>query len=184
MSSVMHLGLALGLRLCSMVGYIAFEGRESTDAEKNYTVGEQELLAVHHALHIWRCCLEGYAGPVNVVTDHQPNTFLGAQPNLSWMQARWSEFFSRFKLTWVYRPGRVNAADPLSRSPTFVAALLAQDSGVSPQEVQAQGGLLVAADEVNSLRATIQQGCSPDENFGKDEFIAQHAMTQVEGLWY
>ena len=61
------------------------------DAETRYTVGERELLAVHHALQIWRCYLEGNC-PVIVVTDHAPNTWLETQPTLSRRQARWCEF--------------------------------------------------------------------------------------------
>ena len=43
-------------------------------AERNYPGGEQELLAVIHALTVWRCYLEGVK--CTVVTDHSPNTFL------------------------------------------------------------------------------------------------------------
>ena len=67
-----------------------------TDHEKQYTVGEQELLAVHHALRSWRCYLEGVPHPVTVVTDHAPNTWLETQQNLNRWQARWSEYFQRF----------------------------------------------------------------------------------------
>jgi hypothetical protein len=49
------------------------------------------------------------------VTDHCPNTFFDTQVNLSRRQARWSEFLSRLKFDWEFRPGRTNVADPLSR---------------------------------------------------------------------
>ena len=41
---------------------IAYESRSYKPAEKNYGVGEQELLAVVHALAVWRCYLEGFPG--------------------------------------------------------------------------------------------------------------------------
>ena len=85
-----------------------------TSAEKNYPVSEQELLAVVHALRTWRCYLEGCVG-LTVITDHKPNTFLESQQVLSRRQARWSEFLSRFSFELVYRPGKTNMADPLSR---------------------------------------------------------------------
>lgn len=52
-----------------------------------------------------------------MITDHCPNTFFQTQPTLSRRQARWSEFPQRFDFQWVYRPGRINVADPLSRNP-------------------------------------------------------------------
>jgi hypothetical protein len=94
---------------------IAYESRKLIPAERNYTTTEQELLAVVHALNVWRCYLEGAAGGFTVVTDHCPLTFLSTQQNLSRRQARWNEFLSRFNFRWEYRPGRNNPADPLSR---------------------------------------------------------------------
>ena len=60
--------------------------------------------------------LEGAVG-VTVVTDHNPITYLQMQPVLSRRQARWSEYLQTFKFKWLYRPGRCNVADPLSRLP-------------------------------------------------------------------
>ena len=44
-----------------------------TPAEQNCHVGEQELLAVVHALELWRCYLDGTE--FTVVTDYTPDTF-------------------------------------------------------------------------------------------------------------
>ena len=38
---------------------VAFESARFSPAERNYTIGEQELLAVIHALKKWRVYLEG-----------------------------------------------------------------------------------------------------------------------------
>jgi len=38
---------------------LAYESRKLTRAEVNYITGAQELLAVLHALKVWRCYLEG-----------------------------------------------------------------------------------------------------------------------------
>lgn len=61
--------------------------------ERNYSVGEQELLAVVKAFHHWRCFLEG-ALQVTVFTDHKPNTFLTSKPavQLTRRQVHWQEF--------------------------------------------------------------------------------------------
>ena len=107
-------GWALGAVLLQDGRPIAFESRKMAPAELNYTVSEQELLAVVYALRMWRCYLEGCKGLV-IVTDHKPNSYLNSQDMLSRRQSRWSEFLSRFDYELVYRPGRTNVADPLSR---------------------------------------------------------------------
>jgi hypothetical protein len=107
-------GVGLGAVVLQDGRPVAFESRKLSPAEQNYTVTEQQMLGVVHALKTWRCYLEG--SDFTVVTDHCPNTFLDTQVNLSRRQARWSEFLSRFKFDWEYRPGRTNVADPLSRN--------------------------------------------------------------------
>ena len=92
---------------------VAFESRKLTQAEQHYTVTEQELLSVVHALRIFRCYCLG--NPTRVVTDHKANTFLQEQKTLSSRQARWSTFLQDYDLTWEYKPGAKNIADPLSR---------------------------------------------------------------------
>ncbi len=110
-------GLGLGAVLLQDGQPIAFESRQFSSAEQNYSTTEQELLACVHALKVWRCYLEG-AAEFKLHTDHGANTFLDTQPNLSRRQARWQEFLSRFHFTWKFIPGvRNSVADPLSRRP-------------------------------------------------------------------
>ena len=100
---------------------VAFESRGLIDAETRYTTTEQEMLAVVHALKVWRCFLEGGAKFV-VRTDHNPNTFFSTKLQLSRREARWSEFLQQFDFEWQYMPGKTNAvADPLSRHPREAA---------------------------------------------------------------
>ena len=47
---------------------IAYESRKLSSSELDYTTGEQELLAVVHAMRAWRCYLEGVE--FTMVTDH------------------------------------------------------------------------------------------------------------------
>ena len=116
---------------------VAFDGKRLSPAEQNYSIGEQELLAVIHALELWRCYLDGT--DFTVVTDHSPNTFFASKAVLSPRQTRWAERLSRFQFTWEYRPGRVNVADPLSRHPSFTAEKDAVDEQSLTAEKAATG---------------------------------------------
>lgn len=96
---------------------LAFESRRLTPAEVNYATGEQELLAVVHALTVWRCYLEG-SPEFRVVTDHKAITYMDSLPTLSRRQTRWAEFLSRFHFRWDHIAGKSNVvADALSRHP-------------------------------------------------------------------
>ena len=107
---------------------IAYMCRKFSPAEQNYTVGEQELLAVVDAMRTWRCYLEGVnADMFTVVTDHNPLTYLQSQSVLSRRKTRWSEDLQMFTFKWLYRPGKSNVADLLSRSLGVLAAVLPVD---------------------------------------------------------
>ena len=76
-------------------------------------------------MRTWRCYLEGVsADMLSVVTDHNPLTYLQTQSVLSRRQTRWSEYLQMFTYKWQYRAGKSSVADPLSRSPGVVAAML------------------------------------------------------------
>ena len=77
-------GFGVGAALLQEGRPIAFLCRKFSDAERNYGVGEQEVLAVVHAMRTWRCYLEGVsADMLTVVTDHNPLTYLQTQNTLS-----------------------------------------------------------------------------------------------------
>lgn len=95
---------------------VSYESRQLHSGEPNYPIHEKELLALKHALHIWRHFLEGQE--FVAYTDHQSITHLLKQPQLSQRQARWVEFFANYNVTFEYRPGTQNiVADALSRRP-------------------------------------------------------------------
>ena len=96
---------------------VAYESAAFAPVERNYTIGEQELLAVVFALRKWRAYLEGSPHPVKIVTDHQPLTYLPTKGTLGSRQVSWSEYLARFHLEWVHTPGLKNVADALSRMP-------------------------------------------------------------------
>uniref|UniRef100_A0A3Q1K565 Gypsy retrotransposon integrase-like protein 1 n=2 Tax=Anabas testudineus TaxID=64144 RepID=A0A3Q1K565_ANATE len=94
----------------------AFFSRRLTDAEKNYDIGNRELLALKLAFEEWRHWLEGAVQPVLVWTDHRNLEYINSARRLNARQARWSLFFSRFNFLLSYRPGSRNTKpDALSR---------------------------------------------------------------------
>lgn len=179
-------GGALGAVLMQEGRVVAFESRRLTGAELNYTTQEQECLGVVHALKIWRCYLEGVK--FTVVTDNNPNTYLATQPLLNRRQARWSEFLQQFDFQWVYRPGRVNVADPLSRipevAPVVKLAVAAVGRARAPTRAdtsaQAETPALPAA--FSPLVQQLMDGYAGDAWFkvqANTEGLQRHA-----GLWY
>ncbi|KAL0161331.1 hypothetical protein M9458_045056, partial [Cirrhinus mrigala] len=82
----------------------AFYSRKLTSAERNYDVGNKELLSMKAAIEEWRHWLEGARHPFQVITDHKNLELDGLF------------FFTRFNFTVTYRPGSKNSkADALSR---------------------------------------------------------------------
>ena len=127
---------------------VAFESRKLNSAELNYTVTEKEMLAVIHALRVWRCYLEG--AEFTVFTDHVSNTFFQTQPCLSRRQARWSEFIQRFPVfKWQYLKGERNVADALSRGDATASLLPNVDSVQTSMSV---GAVVATADAAASSR--------------------------------
>uniref|UniRef100_A0A8C5HTM3 Gypsy retrotransposon integrase-like protein 1 n=3 Tax=Gouania willdenowi TaxID=441366 RepID=A0A8C5HTM3_GOUWI len=94
----------------------AFFSRRLTPAERNYDVGNRELLAVKLALEEWRHWLEGAEHPFIVWTDHKNLEYIRSARRLNSRQARWALFFGRFQFSLTYRPGSRNIKpDALSR---------------------------------------------------------------------
>uniref|UniRef100_A0A4W5Q2M8 Reverse transcriptase RNase H-like domain-containing protein n=1 Tax=Hucho hucho TaxID=62062 RepID=A0A4W5Q2M8_9TELE len=94
----------------------AFFSKKLSPAERNYDVGDRELLAVVRALKAWRHWLEGAKHPFLIWTDHRNLEYIRAARRQNPRQARWAMFFTRFDFTLSYRPGSQNIkADALSR---------------------------------------------------------------------
>ncbi|KAI2645252.1 Transposon Tf2-6 polyprotein [Labeo rohita] len=94
----------------------AFFSRKLTQAERNYDVGNKELLSMKAAIEEWRHWLEGATYPFQVITDHKNLEYIKSAKRLNPRQARWALFFTRFQFTVTYRPGSKNSkADALSR---------------------------------------------------------------------
>ena len=139
---------------------VAFESRKLIPAELNYTTTEKEMLAVVHALRVWRCYLEGTE--FTVFTDHVSNTFFQTQPCLSRRQARWSEYLQRFGVSkWEYHKGGRNVADALSRTEAGQRTVLSASllHYVDSAKAQPFGAINAVADVGTSSRG-MSQGSS------------------------
>ncbi|KAL0187931.1 hypothetical protein M9458_015030 [Cirrhinus mrigala] len=94
----------------------AFFSRCLSPTERNYNIGNRELLAVRLALEEWRHWLEGSGVPFIVWTDHKNLEYIRSAKRLNSRQARWALFFGRFDFSISYRPGSKNIKpDALSR---------------------------------------------------------------------
>lgn len=92
----------------SLLHPIAFFPRKLSSSERNYDVGDRELLAIKAALEEWRYLLEGAAHPILIFTDHKNLEYLRTAGRLRPRQARWALFFSRFVLHITFHPGSKN----------------------------------------------------------------------------
>ena len=189
---------------------LAYESAAFALAERNYTIGEQELLAVVFALKKWRTYLEGGEHPVRIVTDHLPPTYLPTKGTLGPRQVRWSEYLSRFHLEWVHTAGKNNVADVLSRMPCLAAFVMTRaltqsqsQTPVTPMPTSAVDSQLppVQSSEQQEARATEQPEAEaseePDQEtfleevrsgYAGDPFLARPSnrkrLTQNVGLWW
>jgi len=94
---------------------IAFDSKKFSPSELNKTAYEKEMLAVLHALRVWRHHLLGDR-PFILNCDNSAVTYLSNQPQLSPQQARWQQFLSEYNYEIRHIPGKDNiAADALSR---------------------------------------------------------------------
>ncbi len=86
----------------------AFFSHRLTSAERNYDVGNRELLAIRLALGEWRHWLEGASVPFIVWTDHRNLEYIHSAKRLNARQARWALFFGRFEFSSFEFSGFIN----------------------------------------------------------------------------
>jgi hypothetical protein len=107
---------------CSTLGYVLMQdGKVVSYAswqlkkhEENYPTHDLELVAVVHALKIWRHYIIGHW--CKFYTDHKSLKYIFTQSNLNLRQRRWLEPIKDYDVGINYHPGKPNVvADALSR---------------------------------------------------------------------
>lgn len=107
---------------------VAFESRELSKTEQNYSAQERELLAISHALKHFRGYVEG--SPILVRTNHNSLKYFKTQKQVNRRLARFVDEIEFFNCHIIYQPGKDQlAADALSRKPNT-------DKDPNPPETQ------------------------------------------------
>ena len=146
----------------------AFFSRRLTPPERNYDIGNRELLAVKLALEEWRHWLEGTRVPFLVWTDHRNLEYIRTAKRLNSRQARWSLFFDRFNFTLSYRPGSRNTKpDALSRQFPESPDETAESSTIVPASCLVAAVTWEIEEKVRaaSLNLPAPSSCPPDRLF-------------------
>jgi hypothetical protein len=91
-----------------------YASRQLRRHEKHYPTHDLVLLAVVHALKVWRHYL--LSNLVHIYTDHKSLKYLFTQPDLNMQQWRWLELIKDYELEVHYHSEKANVvADALSR---------------------------------------------------------------------
>lgn len=117
---------------------VAFLSRKLSPAERSYPTGDREMLAIYYALQQWRCYLEGAQFKVN--SDHLNHTWFSKKKDLSRRQAKWSQWIESYygSIEIVYKEGKANLSDPLSRRPDLATVVTVSVSDDFKQQIQAR----------------------------------------------
>ena len=104
---------------------VAYASIQLRKHEEHYPTHDLELLAVVHALKIWRHYLIGKR--CEIYSDHKSLKYIFTQPDLNLRQRRWLELIKDYDLGINYHPGKANVvADALSRK-TYLNTLITRE---------------------------------------------------------
>ena len=120
-------GQAIGGVLTQEGRPVAYTSRKLRLHELNYPTHDLELLAIIHALKIWRHYLLGRKFELH--TDHKSLKWIFTQPDLNMRQRRWMELLHEYDFDIQYKPGKENlVADALSRKSILSSISVLQTS--------------------------------------------------------
>eukprot|EP01018_Ginkgo_biloba_P003803 Gb_04011 [translate_table: standard] len=82
------------------------KSKKMNEAEQRYPIYDQELLAIVHAIKIWKHYLKN--NDFEVVTDHKPLLSFLPKGELGSRWYRWAMLFEEFRPKIIYREGKEN----------------------------------------------------------------------------
>jgi len=92
--------------------------KKLNDAERNYEIHDEELLAILEGFREWKHYLLGADDPVTVYPDHQHLQYFLPTKVWNTSQLLWAQWLANFNFKIRNRPGsRGGKPDPLSRRP-------------------------------------------------------------------
>jgi hypothetical protein len=107
-------GIGLGFVLMQEGKVIAYASCQLRKHKINYPTHDLELVAVVHALEIWRHYLLG--NTCNIFIDHKSLKYIFTQPDLNLRQRRWLKLIMDYNLQVHYHLGKANVvANAFSR---------------------------------------------------------------------
>ncbi|WVZ51471.1 LOW QUALITY PROTEIN: hypothetical protein U9M48_002616 [Paspalum notatum var. saurae] len=153
------------------------EGHVLREHEQNYPTHDLELVAVVHALKIWRHYLMGKK--TEIYKDHESLKYIFTQPDLNLRQRRWLELIKDYDVNINYHPGKANVvADALSQK-SYCSHLIARAREL-PQELCEECALFMFGilshtkavvleidEKIQAIKQSIKEGRSSE--FTEDE---------------
>jgi hypothetical protein len=96
------------------VQVVSYASHQLRKHEENHSTHDLELVAVVHALKIWRNYLIGHR--CKIYSDHKSLKYIFTQTDLNLTQRRWLELIKDYDVRINYHPGKANVlTDALSR---------------------------------------------------------------------
>jgi hypothetical protein len=96
---------------------VGYYSRTFNQAERNYDIHDQELLAMIQGLEHWQHLLLSSPHVVTIVSDHANLQYYREAHKISQRVARYIPKMAEYNMKIIHRPGKTNKADLLSQRP-------------------------------------------------------------------
>ena len=112
---------------------VSFFSRTTKPAERNYGIGDKELLPFVEAFRVWRHLLEGAQHKVTMFTDHNNHNHWQESKTLNQRQIRWSQKLASVNFEVKFRPRKFQLVpDALSHRPDYHSSSSTTNSIIPP----------------------------------------------------